>query len=77
MSDGEDDDYATATQLLPLPATANMPSKGASKSNRLADVWDEREDIFDIGDDSDDDGSPRTPRTPQPHPGKVPPVTGP
>ncbi|TFK68688.1 hypothetical protein BDN72DRAFT_870890 [Pluteus cervinus] len=59
LSDPEDvdEDIAPGTQLLPLYARSNPP-KGASNSKggtRLADVWDEREEIFGVGEESDED----------------------
>ncbi|KAJ7282943.1 hypothetical protein C8J57DRAFT_1297056 [Mycena rebaudengoi] len=59
MSDLEDEDDSAGTQLLPIHHSTAAP-KG-NKSTRLANVWDEREDLFDIGADSDDDDPPRTP----------------
>lgn len=60
MSLSDIDDYAeedTGTQLLSTHFDSNdTASKGQNhKSTRLADVWDEREGLFDIGCDSDDD----------------------
>ncbi|KAH7888693.1 hypothetical protein F5I97DRAFT_1854651 [Phlebopus sp. FC_14] len=63
MDDYSDDDGPTATQLLPLHNS--QPAHGSSrtvypsrpkayKADRLRDVWDEREDLFDIGDDDSD-----------------------
>ncbi|KAF5370588.1 hypothetical protein D9758_001822 [Tetrapyrgos nigripes] len=58
----DDDDDEVGTQLLPrfTPAAAGpnssaRPPKGKSGPTRLADVWDEREELFGIGDDSDND----------------------
>jgi len=46
------------TQLLPTH-TGGVPSKAKGRSRAdslaLADVWDEREEIFDIGDGEDSD----------------------
>lgn len=68
-SDEEDE---SGTQLLPLhnkpdtPPSAMFPQnknkKGKSRvrssgSLALADVWDEREELFGVGDDDDDEGS--------------------
>ncbi|KAG5647032.1 hypothetical protein DXG03_001402 [Asterophora parasitica] len=59
-----DDDYnedEAGTQLLPTHTDPTTPApKGSynhhkSQPERLADVWDEREDVFDIGALSDDD----------------------
>lgn len=52
----EDEDPLDATQLLPMhngPSAAS--SKGGVKGSRLADVWDEREELFSIGPDIDDE----------------------
>ena len=49
------------TQLLPLHSSTsssgpNAPKpKAKSTPGRLADVWDEGEDLFDIGEESDED----------------------
>jgi hypothetical protein len=65
-SDEEDE---SGTQLLPLhnkpdtPPSAMFPhnknKKGKSRARSgglaLADVWDEREELFGVGDDDDDD----------------------
>jgi hypothetical protein len=51
-------------------ATSPKPStpKDASRRDRLGDVWNEREEIFDIGADSDDERSTpvRSPRADTP-----------
>jgi len=64
MSDLEDEDDALlGTQLLPTHHSAAAP-KGAQShkgATRLADVWDEREELFGIGGDSDDEDA-ATPR---------------
>ncbi|KAG6335570.1 hypothetical protein ID866_3510 [Astraeus odoratus] len=57
--DYSDDEMSTGTQLLPLFNSHHPPNSSNSrsskpqifKSNRLGDVWDEREDLFGIGDD--------------------------
>jgi len=56
LSDDDDDEAAT-TQLLPTHHnhTAIAPKATSNKSIRLADVWDEREEIFGIGGESDDE----------------------
>jgi len=65
MSDDEEDAEPSA-QLLPSHYQPSQSQEGtkagrgaAPKTNvghiRLADVWDEREDLFNIGDDSDED----------------------
>jgi hypothetical protein len=65
-SDEEDE---SGTQLLPLynkpdtppstlfPQNKNKKGKGRAHSGSLslADVWDEREELFGVGDDDDDD----------------------
>ncbi|KAG8213934.1 hypothetical protein J3R82DRAFT_10680 [Butyriboletus roseoflavus] len=71
LSDPEDylDDEAgpSGTHLLPLfnpqptssSAKPSVPSTAKTyKANRLADVWDEREELFGIGDDSDSEDAP-------------------
>lgn len=91
-SDPEDylDDEAgpSGTQLLPLfnpqpirpSAKSPAPSKAKTyKADRLADVWDEREELFGIGDDSDSEDHPAT-RPPShaggsPQAGPVPTIT--
>ncbi|KAF9070092.1 hypothetical protein BDP27DRAFT_1420311 [Rhodocollybia butyracea] len=61
LSDDEDD--TAGTQLLPVHThSQQQQNKGLpGKSIRLADVWDEREELFGVGEDSedenDDDGS--------------------
>ncbi|RDB25297.1 Uncharacterized protein C11E3.10 [Hypsizygus marmoreus] len=58
LSDLEyDDEDDTGTQLLPthFSIAAVAPKGNGHKSTNLADVWDEREEVFDIGEDSDDD----------------------
>ncbi|KAG6897524.1 hypothetical protein C0992_000750 [Termitomyces sp. T32_za158] len=56
LSDLSDLEDEAGTQLLP---THNRKSERAPQGNRyklprLADVWDEREDVFDLSDDEDD-----------------------
>lgn len=59
MSDLEDDeDDLSGTQLLPVHNYPAAAPKGAQKSVRLTNVWDEREELFGIGDDEDDDPVP-------------------
>lgn len=74
--DDEEESDVDGTQLLPLhyePQTPRTPGSKpsgtprAQKSVRIADVWDEREDLFDIGDESDDD-EPRSRAGPPPPP---------
>ena len=69
----EDDDDAGGTQLLPLhyqPTTPRTPAKSpgrpGSKTTRLSDVWDEREELFDIGEESEDEDGPRAGGPPPP-----------
>lgn len=64
-----DDDEESGTQLLPTynkhlkPPTVNGKpnSKGKGRARAgslsLADVWDEREEVFGVGDDSDLSGA--------------------
>ncbi|KAF7793911.1 hypothetical protein EIP86_005033 [Pleurotus ostreatoroseus] len=68
-SSDEEDDLEAGTQLLPTHAdpTNRSPTKPNNKVSRLADVWDEGEELFDIGADSDDETSGPAPRTPAPH----------
>ncbi|KAJ7063364.1 fungal-specific transcription factor domain-containing protein [Mycena amicta] len=51
LSDFDEDEEL---QLLPTHRP-QAPSKGAPKSARIGDVWDEREELFGIGGDSDDE----------------------
>jgi len=55
MSDLEDEDDSLGTQLLPTHHSAGAAAKAGQKSTRLANVWDEREELFGIGGDSDDE----------------------
>ena len=77
MSEDEQDSDADATQLLPLhyeprhQQNPTKPNRGAPKSVRIADVWDEREDWFDIGDESDEEDEPRSRAGPPPPPPKI------
>ena len=43
------------TQLLPTHHVHNNLELPLNKKARLADVWDERDDVFDVGADSDDE----------------------
>jgi hypothetical protein len=66
--DFSDEDEESGTQLLPLhnkpdtppsalfPQNTNKKGKGRARSGSLAlaDVWDEREDLFGVGDDDDE-----------------------
>lgn len=55
----EEEDLEAGTQLLPASndsgATRDIP-KPPTKGTRLADVWDEGEELFDIGAESDEEG---------------------
>jgi hypothetical protein len=48
----EEEDELSSTQLLP---THNFNTTKLGKNARLADVWDEREELFGVGPDSDDE----------------------
>ena len=48
----EDEDEMDSTQLLPIRTTHD--SRSSTKGSRLANVWDEREELFDIGEDDED-----------------------
>ena len=65
-SDEEDGDLEAGMQLLPSRPHARdvVLSPKAPTKSRLADVWDEGEELFDIGGDSGDEGDPGTPRPP-------------
>lgn len=75
--DEDEDDAAGSAQLLPLhyePRAARGPSKPGRPTppktrTRHADVWDEREELFDIGEESeeDDDDRGRGPSAPLPN----------
>ncbi|KAI0319048.1 hypothetical protein OF83DRAFT_1082532 [Amylostereum chailletii] len=60
-SDSEDEDgNNTGTQLLPThisPGKASSKARTRAENLALADVWDEREEVFGLGDDTDDDVS--------------------
>jgi hypothetical protein len=65
----DEDDYEAGTQLLPTHVESAVPQdsmKGVPKSSRLADVWDEGEELFDIGAESDEEGEASRPREPPP-----------
>lgn len=74
----EEEDYedeSMGTQLLPthhghnLLAAAPVP---LNKKTRLADVWDEHDEVFDIGADSDDgDNVIERPQHTQPGPPRI------
>ncbi len=57
MLSDEEDEEDVGTQLLPTHYSNSHHKGTANKSIRLADVWDEREELFGIGDDSDDEGA--------------------
>ncbi|KAF5321403.1 hypothetical protein D9619_001440 [Psilocybe cf. subviscida] len=48
-----EDDQEDGTDLLPLHN--NDANTKSNKNARVANVWDEREELFDLGDDSDDE----------------------
>ncbi|CAA7261737.1 unnamed protein product [Cyclocybe aegerita] len=54
----EDEDEESGTQLLPTHSNKLSVPKGSVKKPRLADVWDDREELFGVGEDSDDEGGP-------------------
>ncbi|KAI0339809.1 hypothetical protein BDW22DRAFT_1360828 [Trametopsis cervina] len=58
LSDDEEDDLEAGTQLLPTQSRPDATSAKAAPKSRLADVWDEGEELFDIGGDSDDEAGP-------------------
>ncbi|KAE9411210.1 hypothetical protein BT96DRAFT_869838 [Gymnopus androsaceus JB14] len=53
LSDDDEDDTA-GTQLLPTHHQHQPHKQPANKSIQLANVWDEREELFGVGEDSDD-----------------------
>lgn len=52
------------TQLLPTHSNLRLP---LNKKARLADVWDERDEVFDIGADSDEENDDTGISQPQPN----------
>ena len=69
FSDDDDDDELSGTQLLP---THHLNTMKPGKNTRLADVWDEREELFGVGEESDDENErevgtsgPPAPQTPR------------
>jgi hypothetical protein len=65
----DEEDELSGTQLLP---THNFNTTKPGKNARLADVWDEREELFGVGPDSDDENErevgtsgPPAPQTPR------------
>jgi len=83
FSDSDDDvDDDTSTQLLPIhnQNAQSHPNKSTGRAKpdtatRLANVWDEREELFGLGGDSDE-GEDEGPQPPRPPPPKIY-VTGP
>jgi len=72
----EDEDESMGTQLLPTHYVHNnLASLVPLKKARLADVWDERDDVFDIGADSDEEhdatASVSRPQPTQPSPPRI------
>lgn len=64
LSDEEEEDLEAGTQLLPVSTDSNQRAsvpKPATKSSRIEDVWDEREELFDIGDESDEEDNAHPP----------------
>ena len=69
LSSDDEDDFESSVQLLPTSnhtRAANGSSKSVPKVSRLADVWDEREELFDIGEESEDEEMPRPGPAPSP-----------
>lgn len=60
----DEDDLESGTQLLPTHHSQPKPQQN-TKSTRLGDVWDERDELFNIGGDSDDEDEPRDTRVPK------------
>ena len=59
LSDEEADDLEAGTHLMATRVDTSHGNPASTKpisSSRLADVWDEGEELFDIGGDSDDEG---------------------
>ncbi|KAF8813849.1 hypothetical protein BYT27DRAFT_7220196 [Phlegmacium glaucopus] len=72
----EDEDLSMGTQLLPTHRGHNhLASPMPLKKARLADVWDEQDEVFDIGADSDDEhdatASVSRPQPAQPDPPRI------
>jgi hypothetical protein len=55
LSESEDDLEDAGTQLLPTHHHPSKSSKANSTPRRLADVWDEQEEVFGVGADSDEE----------------------
>jgi len=51
----DDEDESMGTQLLPTHHVHNTLMLPFNQKARLADVWDERDEVFDIGVDSDEE----------------------
>ena len=61
----EEEDFEAGTQLLPThvdSTTVRDALKSPVKTSRLADVWDEGEELFDIGEESEEEGEASHPR---------------
>ena len=61
----DEEDLEAGAQLLPThtsPTTTRDVTKGSVKGSRLANVWDEGEELFDIGEESEEDGEASHPR---------------
>jgi hypothetical protein len=72
----DDEDEGAGTQLLPTHTRSTIPNhKRGQKSIRLADPWDEREELFGIGGDSDDEAGSRTQPEQTVAEGQVPSIT--
>ncbi|KAF8973068.1 hypothetical protein BDZ97DRAFT_1779181 [Flammula alnicola] len=54
VEEDEEEDFS-GTQLLPTYNNDINTTKAGGKTSRLADVWDEREELFGIGEESDDE----------------------
>lgn len=71
----DDEDESMGTQLLPTHHVHNNLGLPLNKKARLADVWDERDEVFDIGVDSDEEhdvtGSVNQPQFAQPGPPRI------
>ena len=63
VSEFEEDEDDYGVQLLPSHSIYRTKSK-----TRLADVWDEREELFGIGDDEEESGHEQSTSQPQPQP---------
>ena len=57
-SDDEGDDFEAGTALLPThvdDVPRISPTKATTKTSRIGDVWDVREELFNIGDSDDEE----------------------